>query len=220
MSTDTPSASGTGSHDAPTRPTTHTAEREVAEAIQNTRRRYVLYYLYKHDGSVGFQKLVDQVSTWESYPTDGEIPDSTRDSVYATLHQHHLPYLEERGLVRWDRETNRVECQLQDATWDLVLANDPRTTIRWHRVYLLGAALGLLVTGLAWAGVGPLGAVSGVVIAGAVTLVFVLLSVGHLYDVYRWNRRMEGMPPDFVISVDDSAPPNESDAEAGENDRC
>jgi hypothetical protein len=36
---------------------------------------------------------------------------------------------------------------------ELSLANDPRTTIRWYRVYLLVSAVASLVVGLAWAGV-------------------------------------------------------------------
>lgn len=179
-------------------------ERVVAEAINNTRRRYALYYLHKQNGPVELPKLVRQVASWENYCQPEEVPVAQRKSVYSALHQTHLPYLEERGLVAFDHETNEVKCQLEDSELDLSLAADPRTTVQWYRVYLLLAAAGGSLLGATWVGVQPFARVPPMVLAGVLVSSYVVSSIVHWYDVYRWRCRMNGMPPDFFISIDHS----------------
>lgn len=178
------------------------AERIVAEAIHNTRRRYALYYLHKRNGPVDLQELVRQVASWENCSHLEDVPVAQRKSVYSALHQTHLPYLEERGLVVFDRETNEVECLLENSELNLSLAADLQTTVRWHRVYLVLTGIGAFVLGGFWAGVPPLARVSPVAVAAILVGTYAVASVSHWYDVYQWRRRVNGTPPDFVISID------------------
>lgn len=194
----------TGTIELPNAQVSHTdqaVERVIAEAIHNTRRRYALYYLHKQSGPVELPELVRQVASWESCRRPDEVPEALRKSVYSSLQQTHLPYLEERGLVVFDRETNEVECQLKNSQLDLCLAADPRTTVRWYRVYLLLATVGGLLLGAMWAGVQPFARVQPVALTGILVGSFMVASGVHWYDVYRWRRRMDEMPPDFFISI-------------------
>lgn len=180
-------------------------KRVIAEAIRNARRRYTVYYLYKQNRPVSLTDLVDQVAAWENCTTPDEVTPDQRKSVYAALKQLHLPYLEERNLVSVDHEHDRVESRLRDAAVELSLAKDPHTTFRWYRTYLLVSGVASLVMGLAWADVLPVGEVS-LYITGLVILVYTVISVIYWYDIFRWNRSMEKMPPDFLVSVDQTAP--------------
>lgn len=183
----------------------HHPERVIAEAIRNTRRRYTVYYLYKQNRPVPLTDLVEQVAAWENCTTPDEITTTQRNSVYAALKQLHLPYLEERNLLSIDHEHNHIESRLRDAAVEFSLANDPRTTIRWYRVYLLVSTVTLLVIGLAGADVLPVGSISLSPITGTVIFVYTAISVIYWYDIFQWNRSMEGMPPDFFVSVDQTA---------------
>lgn len=194
-----------------------TPEGVVAEAIHNTRRRYALYYLHKQNGPVALTDLADQVAAWENCSPSEEVPAARCKSVYAALHQTHLPYLEERDLVAFDRDTNEVECSLKNSELDLSLAADRRTTVRWYRVYLLLAGVGTVALGIGWAGVPAFDFVSPLALAGVLIGSYVVASVLHWHDVYRWHRRMDGMPPDFLISIDRDASSGTAGIEAAED---
>lgn len=177
-----------------------TPVRLIAEAIYNTRRRYALYYLHKRDGPVELKELVRQVAAWENFcdPEDG--PSSKRNSVYSSLHQTHLPYLEECGLVEFDRGANEIECLIENS--ELSFAADRHTSVRWDRVYLLLAGLGSVAFSTIWIDVPSFEYVPPVLITGVLVCSYLVASVFHWYDVHRWRRRKEGMPPDFTISSD------------------
>lgn len=181
------------------------SEQVIAEAIRNTRRRYALYYLYRQNQPVPFADLVDQVAAWENCTTPDEVTTDQRNSVYAALKQLHLPYLEERNLVTIDHEHDRLESRLRDVGVKLSLAKDPRTSVPWYRGYLVVSAVASLAIGLTWTDLLPVGNVSLSTITASVVLVYTALSVIYWYDIFRWNRSMEQMPPDFFVSVEQLA---------------
>lgn len=182
--------------------TAQAPEQVVAEAIQNARRRYTLYYLHKKKAPVELTDLVLQVAAWENCCQPEDVPVAQRKSVYSALHQTHLPYLEERGIVEFDRETNEIECPLNNSEFELSLANDQRTTVRWFRVNLLVAGVGTVVLAGQVANVPLFDLISPLMLASVLVVSHLILGVFHWYDVHRWRDRMSEMPPDYLISID------------------
>ena len=74
-------------------------EAVVFELVCNARRRRALRRLLAR-GETDLQPLVDHVVRVES--------GSSRNSVYASLRQHHLPRLADEGIVAFDPETGAV----------------------------------------------------------------------------------------------------------------
>lgn len=205
-------------------------ERLVAEVVLNRRRRYALYYVSGQSGPVSVEDLAVQVAAWERAATlDGRTPEGSMDgvtpdegttddevltdettahdeSVYASLRQYHLPYLESRGFVTYDSHGDRVTGNVDDPTVELFVTNDPRTTIAWHRVYLALTAVSALLLGLAQVGVPPLGGLRPLTVAALIVAMFAVASVGHWYDVRRSRRRNEEEPPDFLVSLEEELP--------------
>lgn len=73
------------------------------EVLVNDRRRAIVDLL---DNEVSLRNLADDVARIEA----GEDPDrKTRQSVYITLHQCHLPKLDEFGVVDYDADRKRVK---------------------------------------------------------------------------------------------------------------
>jgi membrane protein implicated in regulation of membrane protease activity len=73
-------------------------------------------------------------------------------------------------------------------------------------VYLALTLVGFVVLGLSMLGVPPFGALSGFTLAWLLFALFALASLLYRYDVYRWERRTDEMPPDFVLTLGEDVP--------------
>jgi hypothetical protein len=198
------------------------SDRAVREAVLHPRRRYALYYLRERSAPVAVEELAGQVAAWERRERGGERDRGTtgeRAAVVSSLRRHHVPYLAERGIVSYDPERDRVAYDTDDSTLALWLANDPRTSVRWHRIYLGLTALSVALLALVRFGVGPLAAVPPIAVAGVVVVLFGAASVVHWYDVHRWRRDAAGEPPDFLVTLGENvverAPEEESEEREG-----
>lgn len=197
--------------------TPNRSERVVAEAVLNRRRRYALYYLYQRPCPVELDELIVQVAAWERCTTPEEVTSATCDVVGRSLEEIHLPYLAALDIVRYDRDRQQVAYCANDPKLAAFLANDPRTTVGWHRVYLVLTVVATVFVGLVWIGVPPFEQMNPIVAAGLVVALFALASVVHWYDVYRWQRRNENGPPNFLLTFGDQAEERER-TENGERD--
>lgn len=90
-------------------------QERVFEVLSNERRRYAIQCLWA-EHRTDLERLVDFVTEAEFGGSVGECSDSERKSVYVSLRQHHLPVLEELGLVRFDAENGVVEPTEQTQT--------------------------------------------------------------------------------------------------------
>jgi hypothetical protein len=81
-------------------------ENEVYDILRNERRRHVLRYLVD-DGEVStIADIADHIAEIES--GESPPPSDTRQSVYVSLHQTHLPKLDGLGVVEYDRDDRTV----------------------------------------------------------------------------------------------------------------
>lgn len=78
---------------------------ELLEALANERRRYILRHVASYGEPVDKRTLADLVAAEECdyvvRPTD--VSSTERKSTYVSLHQVHLPALDDVGLVDYDR---------------------------------------------------------------------------------------------------------------------
>lgn len=209
------------------------SDRSVREAILHPRRRYALYYLRERSAPVEIDELADQIAVWESEGEESERARAgegasekaradERESVAASLRRRHVPYLAERGIVTYDSDRDRVAYDTDDSTLAMCLANDYRTSIAWHRVYLALTAVSVVLLALVWLDAGPLAGVPAIAVAGVVVVLFAVTSAIHWYDVYRWRRENDGEPPDFLVSLGGDVverPPEEEPEEEPDEER-
>lgn len=213
------SDSATQADDSATQTDDHRQERFVTDVLLSRRRRYALYYLHEHSGPVSLDALAVQVAAWERATTPNEVTAERVESVYTALRETHVPYFEAHDLVAYDCQDNCVVGQVDDPTVELYVRNDPRTTIPWYRVYLALTVVSTVLLGLAQADVSSLGALSPIAMAALIVVIFAMASVAHWYDVFRWRRRTEEEPPDFVVSVDEEVPYEEREEREDREDR-
>ncbi|MFC5366347.1 DUF7344 domain-containing protein [Salinirubrum litoreum] len=82
-------------------------ESEVYDILRNDRRRFVIEHLKQSSGRATVGSLADQLASEES--GESPPPKNVRQSVYVSLHQTHLPRLDEAGVVAYDPDSKEVE---------------------------------------------------------------------------------------------------------------
>lgn len=152
---------------------------EIFELLGNERRRGVIHFLKRRDERVRVDELVDAVVEWE------RGVGSSRDSVYSSLVQTHLPRLDEAGVVEYDDGGKVVRPTEHVAEMQLYLEYSPRHDIPWPEYYLgLGAVAAGLVTAV-WLGAPPFEGVAGVTVAAVVSGALVASAVVHVLQARR-----------------------------------
>lgn len=116
---------------------------EIHDILRNDRRRRVLKSLREHDGPLSVRELSERLATAET--GEDPAPRNVRQSVYVSLHQTHLPKLEELGVIDYDTETKEVA--LAEAIDDVTVYMEvvPRNDLSWAEYYLGLGILGLLL---------------------------------------------------------------------------
>ncbi len=167
------------------------ARGEIFELLSNERRRGVIHYLERADGSVSLDELVDAVVAWE-YGSG-----SSRASVYSALVQTHLPRLEQAEVLEYDPGRNAVHPTERLDEVQLFLEYSPRHDIPWAEYYLglSGVAAALVI--VVWLGVPPFDQLSEILVAALIVSVLVVSSVVHVLQRRRWFLGRESLPRDW-----------------------
>jgi hypothetical protein len=80
----------------------------VFDILKNRRRRQVLRYLMAIDDAASIGDLAEQLAAWENDVPKGDITYKQRKRVYISLHQTHLPKLDDARVVDYDSRSGMV----------------------------------------------------------------------------------------------------------------
>jgi predicted transcriptional regulator len=154
-------------------------ETDIHDVLRNDRRRLVIERLQSaENGSESVRELSERIAAAES--GESPPPRNIRQSVYVSLHQTHLPKLDDLGIVAYDSDSKEVrlaECADEVAVYMEVV---PQDGISWAEYYLGVGILGLGLSVAAAAGVPVLSGMLGTVVVGSVFVVLVASSLYHL----------------------------------------
>ena len=158
----------------------------IYDMLKNRRRRMVFYYLaHTRGGEASIGELAEQLAAWENdIPLDA-VDSSARKRTYNTLQQHHLPKLDEAGLVDFDRARGQVTLLADSRQIDLFLNWFPK--VEFSRITLLLVAgtvfwFAILAT---WIGVHVLGVALPPFVLPSLGLGFFVLFAAHGVLTYR-----------------------------------
>jgi hypothetical protein len=155
-------------------------EAEIHDVLRNSRRRRVIERLRGGSGEESVADLAELIATAES--EESPPPRNVRQSVYVSLHQTHLPKLDELGIVAYDSDEKRVA--VADGANEVAVYMEvvPKYGISWAEYYLGVGLFGLLsVVGHA-VGVPVLSAQNPALVAGGVFAVVVASAAYQLLD--------------------------------------
>ncbi|WP_339105837.1 hypothetical protein [Haloterrigena salinisoli] len=118
--TDCRSSTGTSSSDSPSDDTSSDEPEalspdDIFHILQTNRRRDAISYLLDREGPVKMSDIAEHVSAKEHETTVAELTSTQRQRVYIPLYQSHLPKLDEKGVIDYNkprgivRPTERIE---------------------------------------------------------------------------------------------------------------
>ena len=171
---------------------------DIFEVLSNRRRRYVLHYLKQLEGgTTTLPELATQVAAWETGESVPAVSYDDRKSVQTSLYQLHLPKLDEKGLVEYDRRAGEIERTDATAAVEMYLEAVPEREVSWPWFFLgLSGLVLLFAIAVAFdaAGFGWFPDAVGFVVGAGV---FLAASTWYAYH-HRFKMRLgtEGPPPE------------------------
>ncbi len=82
---------------------------DIFKLLSEKRRRYAVHYLSSTpEGVATLSDLVEQVATWETETSAGDVPEDYRRRVEASLHHTHLPKLDDANIIDYDPRSESV----------------------------------------------------------------------------------------------------------------
>jgi len=115
--------------------------------LSNSRRRYILYYLYTRSEPATIDELAGQIAAWENEIPVEELDDTARRRVYVSLYQTHLPKLDDFGIADYDRDDGTVTLTegAEEIVRYLPVEEHEERDFTWYYVGLSAVAVVLLV---------------------------------------------------------------------------
>ncbi len=129
------------------------------------------------------RQLADHIAELEA--DESPAPSNLRDSVYVSLHQGHLPKLDEAGIVDYDKDRKEVTLQETARQVDVYMEVVNRWGVTQATYYRVLATVSLLTVVLAE--IGTLSSLPGnTVLYASVFLAIVAVSTAHQLWQRRW----------------------------------
>lgn len=118
-------------------------ETVIFEILSSERRRLAIKFLRESDERVEVNDIAEYIAEQET--GESPPPKDSRKTVYVSLHQTHLPKMDELNIVSYDTDTKEV--YLDDSFRDVAVYLEviPRSGLRisWSEYYLALAFIGL-----------------------------------------------------------------------------
>lgn len=158
-------------------------ETEIHDLLRNERRRQVIKHLQDTVGRTTLRDLAETIAereTGESPP-----PKNIRKSVYNSLHQTHLPKLDDRGIVEYDSDRKTIWLTEDARSVGVYMEVVTPYGITWSEYYSMLGVLSLLVAFAALIGVPGISRIDPVVWVSLFLLAF-SVSLGYQLWTERW----------------------------------
>ena len=158
-------------------------ETDIHDLLRNERRRQVIKQLQDTVGKTTLRDLAESIAereTGESPP-----PKNIRNSVYNSLHQTHLPKLDDRGIVEYESDRKTIRLTEDARSVDVYMEVVTPYGITWSEYYSMLGTISLLVVLAALVEVPGISAVDPVILVSVFLIVF-SASIGYQLWTDRW----------------------------------
>jgi hypothetical protein len=155
---------------------------DVHEVLRNDRRRRTLKYLKQRIEPVPLRDLSERVAELEADASPA--PRNLRQSVYNSLHQTHLPKLDDYGIVDYERDRKVVSLEARAKDIDVYMGISTPVGVTWATYYRSVGVAGLLAVVLSEVGAPLVSALEPLVFA---TVFLFLLAASAAFQL--WTRR-------------------------------
>jgi hypothetical protein len=106
---------------------------EIHDILRNHRRRRAIEYLKNRFEPVELRELAERIAEHEA--GESPAPRKVRESVYNSLHQTHLPKLDKRAIVEYDKDRKTVKLQREAGDVEAYMDVVNRYGVSWAEYY-------------------------------------------------------------------------------------
>jgi hypothetical protein len=154
----------------------------IHDVLRNDRRRRVIQYLKQRLEPVSLRDLSERIAELET--DTSPAPRNIRQSVYNSLHQTHLPKLDDIGIIDYDRDRKTVALRERARDVDIYMEIITRFGITWSTYYRSLGVVGLLSIVLVDTNTVVSGGIGSLLVA---TIFLFVFTASIIYQV--WTRR-------------------------------
>lgn len=94
---------------------TDSAKDTIFMILRSSRRRLLLHYLEQSDGTRTRGELARYVAAAEENVEMSQVTTTDRKRVYVSLHQTHLPTMDDVGIIDYDKDRGTIELREENA---------------------------------------------------------------------------------------------------------
>jgi len=154
-------------------------ETDIYEVLSSERRRIAIDYLRNNPNPVDVNELAENVAAEEQ--GESPPPKDARKAVYVSLHQTHLPKLDELNIAEYDTENKQVSLSesFRDVAIYMEVVPSQGLELSWSEYYL---AIGLIGLATAFATITDAPLVSGFSATNWLVFYTVVLTLSALYQ--------------------------------------
>ncbi|MFQ3319674.1 MAG: putative transcriptional regulator [Natronomonas sp.] len=160
-------------------------EGDIHDVLGNDRRRLAIEVLRERDGTGAVRDLAEVVAARET--GESPPPRDKRQSVYVSLHQTHLPKLDDLGIVEYDADSKAVRLRDRVKEVEVYMEVVPQYGLSWGEFYFGLGVLGVLSIIAVLIGVPGISGVGMSLLAGTF---FLVLMAAAAYQVYSQQDRI------------------------------
>jgi len=117
-------------------------ETDIHDILRNDRRRNVIKCLQDRGREVSLRDLAEHIAEIET--DESPPPSNIRDSVYVSLHQTHLPKLDDTGIVDYDSDRKTIILRKPARQIDLYMEVVTQYGVTWATYYRALGTVSLL----------------------------------------------------------------------------
>ncbi|WP_136718164.1 DUF7344 domain-containing protein [Halorientalis salina] len=170
---------------------------EAFELLSNQRRRYTLHHL-KHNGeAVELGELSEHVASWENGTAVRNVDAAQRKRVYTSLQSHHLPKMDEQGVVEYDERAGVVELTEEAGELDIYLEVVSGRDVPWSQYYLALSAVNAAIVAAVAVGAWPFSILPDIAWAAFVVTTMVVSAAVHIYHDTSMRLGTNAKPPEI-----------------------
>lgn len=145
---------------AATKASTELEAVDIHDVLSNERRQMVLTLLRETGESMSARELSERIAELET--GESPPPRNIRQSAYVSLHQTHLPKLDDLGILEYDQSSKTVALNDRADQVSVYMETVPKYGISWSEYYLGLAVLGMLLVAASAIGVPLVARITGV----------------------------------------------------------
>lgn len=160
-------------------------EGEIHDVLRNDRRRLAIKALRDRNGRASVRDLSEEVAARET--GEDPPPKKKRQSVYVSLHQTHLPKLDDLGILDYDGDNKTVTLADRVEEVEVYMEVVPQYGLSWGEVYFALGLFGFLTTVAALIGVPGISTLS---LSYLVLTYFTIQIAASAYHVYSQQDRV------------------------------